>query len=67
MLCDVGQRPHIRGMNRYTVTPRGKKYLVEEIDADGTRRIAISFPTEEAEVSCTRLLQRRSEGSESQG
>lgn len=37
-------------MNRYTVTPRGKKYLVEEVDADGTRRIVISFPTEEAAV-----------------
>jgi uncharacterized protein (DUF1330 family) len=54
-------------MNRYTVIPRGKKYLVEEIDADGTRRIVISFPTEEAAVSCARELQRRSEGSENLG
>jgi hypothetical protein len=54
-------------MNRYTVTPRGKKYLVEQVDADGTRRIVISFPTEEAAVRCARLFERRSEGSDSQG
>ena len=51
-------------MKRYTVTPRGKKYVVEEINANGSRRVVISFPTEDAAVSCARELQRQSESRE---
>jgi hypothetical protein len=48
-------------MKTFTVIPRGDKYLVQEIRADGPPRIVISFPTEEAAVSCLRELQRQSE------
>jgi hypothetical protein len=54
-----------RGMMKFIVIPRGKKYLVQEIRADGSPRIVISFSTEEAAVSCVRELQRQSESRES--
>jgi hypothetical protein len=52
-------------MMKFIVIPRGKKYLVQEIRADGSPRIVISFSTEEAAVSCVRELQRQSESRES--
>ena len=39
------------------VIPRGKKYWVEEVDEDGTRRIVIAFATEGAALRCRRELQ----------
>jgi hypothetical protein len=52
-------------MKKFIVIPRGKKYLVEEIRADGSHRVVVSFPTEEAAISCVRELQRQAESGES--
>jgi hypothetical protein len=51
-------------MKKFVVIPRGKKFLAQEISADGFPRIVISFPTEEEALSCVRELQRQSENRE---
>jgi hypothetical protein len=43
-------------MKQFHVVVRGKKYWVEEIE-DGTQRIVVGFPTEEAAVRCAKDLQ----------
>ena len=44
-------------MKKFSIMPRGKKYWVEEIGEDGSRRIVIGFGTEEAAMRCVRDLQ----------
>jgi hypothetical protein len=39
-------------MKTFTIVPRGKKYWVEEIDEDGSRRAIIGFGTEAAALQC---------------
>ena len=39
-------------MKTFVVVPRGKKYWVEEVDEDGTRKTVIAFGTEDAALRC---------------
>ena len=41
--------------------PRGKKYWVETVGVDGTRKSVVAFATEEAALQCLRSLQCRAE------
>ena len=46
-------------MKTFRITPRGKKYWIEEIDATGRVRVLISFSTEEAATRCLRDYRER--------
>jgi hypothetical protein len=48
-------------MKTFIVMPRNKRYWVEEVGEDGSRRIVIGFGTEDAALKCRRDLQDRAD------
>jgi hypothetical protein len=48
---------HTLRMKTFRLVPRGKKYWIEEIGEDGSKRVVAGFPTEEAALQCLRDLQ----------
>jgi hypothetical protein len=57
----TGEASPYSGMKTFIVVPRGKKYWVEEVGEDGSRRIVLGFGTEEAALTCRRDLQDKAD------